>query len=912
MRHKLLTKLADFISSKPWWSGLLLLIATVVLGGMAAQLTFTTSITNLMPDEDPMVQEFNKVMDEYAGAASMLVVAEGDEKSLTKFAENVAPQIAVLKEYVKKVDYKLPRELLADHALMLINTSDLKNNQSIFEDPNLTGFLTNLNDSFEKEYIQSDEKISGQEQEEDIIRFLDGIQTFTTILDDALKGSTDNAGKKAADAVLFGDNYYRSWDRQMLIMQIIPTFSFMDIEKDVDATNIIEKIVHESADKFGVSAGLTGSIPLSRDEMVSVENDSFTITLFALLGVMILFFVAFRMFISPILAIITLIFGVIWGMGVAWPIVKQLNLMTSMMSVVLIGLGIDFAIHIISVYTEMRRKGEGVPDSLRYTLQKSGLGIITGGFTTAAAFLTMAISRTEGLKEFGVVLGAGIVMTMIAAITVLPTLLVLHERLMIKIKKNFKIRPKDISYRFLGSTAASIAGKWKISLALILILLLFLGFRGSTITMDYNYLNMEPKGLESIELQDKMIEKLNISSDYAYITAASTEEAHVITEAAKDMSTSGMVQSIVDFLPPEKEQIKRSMLVKKIRNRMKNTPLNKAFSVKDLQMFIEELIRLEMNLIEVQDMAVLGAQDKVYMKAGLLVGFVPEEDDETILSLQEKITKFIPDQHSGMLSMLIQNFDQRTSSILTRIQSFHQEFGTAFKPAVIRMANPEQITLETLPENIKNQYVGKSGDSFLVTVFPKGNVWDFQFLDRFTKELEEISPRSTGLAPVFKRLMDLIGADGKNATILALLVIVALLLADFRSVRKMALAVVPLVIGVVWMLGVMEVTGLQLTLLNIMAIPMIIGIGIDDGVHIIHRYQIEGRTAHKAVFASTGRAVLLTSLTTMLTFGSLWFAVYRGLGSMGIALFIGVGTCFLATILIIPAVMGWVEKRTTN
>ena len=106
----------------------------------------------------------------------------------------------------------------------------------------------------------------------------------------------------------------------------------------------------------------------------------------------------------------------------------------------------------------------------------------------------------------------------------------------------------------------------------------------------------------------------------------------------------------------------------------------------------------------------------------------------------------------------------------------------------------------------------------------------------------------------------------------------------------------------------MEATGLQITLLNIMAIPMIIGIGIDDGMHIVHRYQIEGKNAHRMVFASTGRAILLTSITTMLGFGSLWFATYRGLGSMGIALFIGVVMCFLATVIAIPVLIGMLKK----
>jgi len=177
---------------------------------------------------------------------------------------------------------------------------------------------------------------------------------------------------------------------------------------------------------------------------------------------------------------------------------------------------------------------------------------------------------------------------------------------------------------------------------------------------------------------------------------------------------------------------------------------------------------------------------------------------------------------------------------------------------------------------------------------------------------EEAGRGATGLPPVYRNLINYFSEDGKFATKLALVVIFIILLLDFRNVRKAALAIVPLAIGALWMLGVMELSGLQLTMMNAMAVPLIIGIGIDDGVHIIHRYQIEGNKGHKTVFASTGRAVLLTSLTTMLGFGSLTFATYRGLGSMGISLFIGVGTCFLATILVIPAIMGIVARRKSR
>ena len=206
MRNKLLADLARFISTRPWWSGLILLVVTLGLGFMAFQLKLSTAMTNLMPQDDPMVQEFDRVMEEFAGAASMLVVAEGDEQALVTFAERVAPQIEAIKDYVKKVDYKLPRDFLTKHALMLMKAEDLKNNHPLFEDPNVVGFLTNLNNSFEREYTGSGGgSIEGQEQEQGVIRFMDGLQTFLTDMNQALDVDGAKAGVHAAEAILYGD-----------------------------------------------------------------------------------------------------------------------------------------------------------------------------------------------------------------------------------------------------------------------------------------------------------------------------------------------------------------------------------------------------------------------------------------------------------------------------------------------------------------------------------------------------------------------------------------------------------------------------------------------------------------------------------------------------------------------------------
>ena len=108
MRDKLLNNLAIFIAKKPWWTALILLIITIIMTGMAAQLELTTSFTNLLPKDNPMVDEFNMIIEEYNGSSSMLIVAEGELGKLEDFAERAVPKIEILTEWVSRVDYKAP------------------------------------------------------------------------------------------------------------------------------------------------------------------------------------------------------------------------------------------------------------------------------------------------------------------------------------------------------------------------------------------------------------------------------------------------------------------------------------------------------------------------------------------------------------------------------------------------------------------------------------------------------------------------------------------------------------------------------------------------------------------------------------------------------------------------------------
>ena len=559
----------------------------------------------------------------------------------------------------------------------------------------------------------------------------------------------------------------------------------------------------------------------------------------------------------------------------------MLLLMTAMMSVILIGLGIDFSVHIISGYTEKRNQGLDIQISIQETLLRFGPGIITGGISTGLAFLTLMISETVGMQEMGLMAGVGIIFTMLATIIILPTMLIIRERLL----KNFNkaLPPKDVSYPFLGRIAEFTAKYRWIMGIFFLLFSVFLLQRAVNMSVDYNYLNMEPVGLESIKLQEELIEAFDLSSDFVMFTTDNLDDARELTRKAREMETAGWVESISDYLPDSDGLEKQYRFLKDLRRNLEGREIRKQMSSHDVKMYRKELERLEANIIELQDLAFLGGQDKVYNKAVKLVG---EADDS--LS-RGNITQFINALDTGLTKI--------------ELTYFQQEFSTAFKSTIIEMANTEPLTLDNLPSDIKNRFTGKSGNIFIINVYPEKNIWeDARFLYRFTEEATELSEKATGLPPIFVELMDIMSKDGKKATYLAIIAVFLVLLLDFRSLKYALVGMVPLIFGAIWMTGIMEISGLQFTMMNILAVPLIIGIGIDDGVHILHRWKMEKNL--DIVYRSTGKAILLTSLTTMLGFGSLWFATYRGLGSMGIALFIGVGTCFLATLFIIPAILG--------
>jgi predicted RND superfamily exporter protein len=217
------------------------------------------------------------------------------------------------------------------------------------------------------------------------------------------------------------------------------------------------------------------------------------------------------------------------------------------------------------------------------------------------------------------------------------------------------------------------------------------------------------------------------------------------------------------------------------------------------------------------------------------------------------------------------------------------------------------MTPAELPAAIGNAYVRQSGpdEIYAVRIFPKGSISDPIFMSEFRTLLTALDPEVTGLPMTFLAWGELFRQGLEQSAFVALFLIVFLVWLDFRNVRYTALAFLPLVLGTVWMVGAMNWLSIDYNFANVIALPLILGIGIDSGVHVLHRYR-EGTTPDRLPL-TTGKAVLMSSLTTVLAFGTLAAASHRGLQTLGITLVIGVVGCLLSSSLVLPALLQWLK-----
>ena len=299
MRENLLKKLAHWHTNHPWRMLTIVIILTLIFAGLSERLSVTTRWSDLLPSGDQRTIQFNKILKDFVSATSIIVVAQGEEGQMKKFAEELSTRLLTVvdtsknasnkekifklnnkidklksnnnnqikiaalkseidnlqqrinKKLVRRVDYKTEIDFLKNHGLMLLKENDLENMKDIFTDPNLSGLLFNINNAMEKEYVGQEESISTRQKEDQAVMFLDGIQNFVRLLGKYALGEnvSQQEAQAGADKLLLGEPYFMSYDEKALILNVIPNFTMFDMDLLVAGTDAVNAVVHDVAQK---------------------------------------------------------------------------------------------------------------------------------------------------------------------------------------------------------------------------------------------------------------------------------------------------------------------------------------------------------------------------------------------------------------------------------------------------------------------------------------------------------------------------------------------------------------------------------------------------------------------------------------------------------------------------------------
>jgi predicted RND superfamily exporter protein len=211
-----------------------------------------------------------------------------------------------------------------------------------------------------------------------------------------------------------------------------------------------------------------------------------------------------------------------------------------------------------------------------------------------------------------------------------------------------------------------------------------------------------------------------------------------------------------------------------------------------------------------------------------------------------------------------------------------------------------------LPPGLRDQFIGHTG-KFLLQVYPKSDVWQRYNQERFVNDLRKIDPNATGEPVQLYEYESLLKNSYTTAAWYSLIAIALLVFIHFRSFIAVILALLPVAIGTTWLIAWMGMFGIEFNLANIMILPLVIGIGVTNGIQILNRY-VEERTPG-ILSRSTGKAVLVSGLTAIAGFGSLLLAKHRGIHSLGQVMAMGIALCMIAALTFLPALLNLLGRR---
>lgn len=681
---------------------------------------------------------------------------------------------------------------------------------------------------------------------------------------------------KAGDPALDEDGYLFAWEGRLLMVPILPHKDLGALNQVARPLEVAREMLEELRPRYpDLAIALSGRPVIYSDEMASTSRDMTRATLLALACVALVFVVAFRSVLRPLLAVAALMLALCWTFGATTLLIGHLNIFAMVFAVVLVGLGIDFGIHLLSHYRNALGHGLSVREALVEVYAEVGMGTVLGALTTATALSTAVLTDFLGLAELGLICGMGIILCLAAMLVVFPALLVLVDARRLG-EGDPALRAATRGQDALPPPPPRPAWAWATG-ALIVMCLAAAAFSAARgwVPFDYNLMELNDPSSRALDWERLLIRHDQRASFAVSIQPSLADVARVRAEL-EPLRAGGLVRGF-DSMAPQDEAEKREILARV------QSALPPAFA----------------DAAGADAAALRSAARALQAELNQAATRGPEIERALAPALEE-------------LRAIVALVRDRPAHVELRMAQtegpFFGKLGRALAD-LARDAEPPGVTAATLPEVLRRRYVGRDPQGrelHALYIYPAKDAWERDNAREFTHALRAVDPGITGVTVQVYEAGEMIVKGFVQSVLYAFIAIVLLLLLDLRRPLAVAVALLPLFGAGAVLLGVMTISDLQFNFANFFAVPILVGISVDAGVYLVHsqRHGDPVRTVQ-----ATRRACLLCGLTTLIGFGMLVFASHRGVVSLGVILSIGCTAGTVVSYFVVPAILGWFNRR---
>ncbi|MEM6273602.1 MAG: MMPL family transporter [Myxococcota bacterium] len=881
-------------------------VAVVSVAWTAQTLVIEADRNALVREGRDWNERFQQYRNNFGGTQDLLVVLSGStSETRESYADRLAEAL-VRSPAIASVFYRVDPNAFKERSLLYLDPPELERIrtrleddapaiQRLFDDPGLESTLRLVDQAmsdalvgelvsglFEVDPPTEPKKQPNEATEPEdlglLIAVLEGIDSHLDLSSEPPPFESPWGQLLGGGASRSRSGYVTSSDGTYTFVIVAPKRSAASgVRADREAIDAIESVQKSLAADFpDTKAGITGQRAINAAEIRATVRDTRTASLIALAGIVVLFVLAFRRVRHPVYAVAALLIGIGWAAGAMTLTVGRLTVLSVAFTSVLIGLGIDFGIHIVARYEEQRGSGVERREALRQAVLRSGSGNIAGAMTTSLAFFGLLLGEFRGLAELGVIAGAGVLLCLLSSFLVIPALMTLapgtddhRGRRDARPVANTSSGPAP-RVLLIGASALCIVG-------------LLLSPR---VSFDSNLLRLQAEGVPAVDLELELLRNDAQSGSFAVSVVDTIEEARTVSAALRALPEVASTRSLAQLVPPDQEE--------RVQAALRLAPAIGSFQVSPQPAQPLELSRVLRRIDKLRYKLRPEAADSARLKPKQL-----RRTRELLASTRQRLTELDP-TNTGPARARLMDYQTRM------VRDLYEQIDW-LKAGV----DPKPFAQEDLPASVRERFVGADGRQ-LVRIYPRDNIWEPKTRQTFIDSIRRVDPNATGVPVQMHESSRLMFNGYLEGGVYALCIVLLVLLIDFRSVTHALLAFVPLVVGSIWTLGVMAMFDIDFNLANLVIVPLMIGIGIDIGVHMVHRYVQDGVGGRALVAGSTGRAVIVSGLTTALGFGTLAIAQHRGIQSLGLLLGIGVLATVVAALAVLAPLLEIRTRRKTQ